>query len=201
MEDMDIKNFNRQMYIIRKNVYYSVMNQSMNIKDMFIDDFDNYMNRDMNRDMNRYMNRDMIRDMNRHMNIHMNGNVGKPMYSENENKNNTYNKEDQKKFFEREEKNKSFIVDSDHIINIKFEYSSRVIVISIDKFRPLKDLFKVFANKVGIPEFLLGKEVIFILDSKAIDVNDEKRAINDYIQRDYSTIIVIEKQQNIGVNK
>ena len=200
MEDMDIKNFNRQMYIIRKNVYYSVMNQSMNIKDMFIDDFDNYMNRDMNRDMNRYMNRDMIRDMNRHMNIHMNGNVGKPMYSENENKNNTYNKEDQKKFFEREEKNKSFIVDSDHIINIKFEYSSRVIVISIDKFRPLKDLFKVFANKVGIPEFLLGKEVIFILDSKAIDVNDEKRAINDYIQRDYSTIIVIEKQQNIGAN-
>ena len=195
MEDMDIKNFNRQMYIIRKNVYYSVMNQSMNIKDMFIDDFDNYMNRDMNRDMNRYMNRDMIRDMNRYMNS-----VGKPMYSENENKNNTYNKEDQKKFFEREEKNKSFIVDSDHIINIKFEYSSRVIVISIDKFRPLKDLFKVFANKVGIPEFLLGKEVIFILDSKAIDVNDEKRAINDYIQRDYSTIIVIEKQQNIGAN-
>ena len=195
MEDMDIKNFNRQMYIIRKNVYYSVMNQSMNIKDMFIDDFDNYMNRDMNRDMNRYMNRDMIRDMNRYMNS-----VGKPMYSENENKNNTYNKEDHKKIFEREEKNKSFIVDSDHIINIKFEYSSRVIVISIDKFRPLKDLFKVFANKVGIPEFLLGKEVIFILDSKAIDVNDEKRAINDYIQRDYSTIIVIEKQQNIGAN-
>ena len=183
MEDMDIKNFNRQMYIMRKNVYYSVMNQSMNIKDMFIDDFDNYMNRDMNRDMNIYMN-----------------SVGKPMYSENENKNNTYNKEDHKKIFEREEKNKSFIVDSDHIINIKFEYSSRVIVISIDKFRPLKDLFKVFANKVGIPEFLLGKEVIFILDSKAIDVNDEKRAINDYIQRDYSTIIVIEKQQNIGAN-
>ena len=120
------------------------------------------------------------------------------MYTENKNNNNTYNSE---VFFERGEQYRRYIINPGNIINIKFKASSGpVVMISIDKVRPLKDLFKEYANIIGIPEFLLGKEVIFIFNSRAIDVHDENIQICNFFGLDLATIAVFELKQIIGAN-
>ena len=99
------------------------------------------------------------------------------------------------------EKNMHFKVDDCDIRNIKFSDSSGLnVMISINKNRPLKDLFKEYAKRVGFPEFLLGKEIVFIFNGLRIDVNDEKNTINSLFPKDLITIIVIFIQQVRGAN-
>ena len=99
------------------------------------------------------------------------------------------------------EKNMHFKVDDCDIRNIKFsDNSGHNVMISINKNRPLKDLFKEYAKRVGFPEFLLGKEIVFIFNGLRIDVNDEKNTINSLFPKDLITIIVIFIQQVRGAN-
>ena len=94
-----------------------------------------------------------------------------------------------------------FKVDDCDIRNIKFsDNSGHNVMISINKNRPLKDLFKEYAKRVGFPEFLLGKEIVFIFNGLRIDVNDEKNTINSLFPKDLITIIVIFIQQVRGAN-
>ena len=98
------------------------------------------------------------------------------------------------------EKNMHFKVDDCDIRNIKFsDNSGHNVMISINKNRPLKDLFKEYAKRVGFPEFLLGKEIVFIFNALTIDVNDDKSTINSFFPKDLITIIVISKGV-IGAN-
>ena len=99
------------------------------------------------------------------------------------------------------ENNMHFKVDDCDIRNIKFsDNSGHNVMISINKNRPLKDLFKEYAKRVGFPEFLLGKEIVFIFNGLIIDVNDEKNTINSLFPKDLITIIVIFIQQVRGAN-
>ena len=94
-----------------------------------------------------------------------------------------------------------FKVDDCDIRNIKFrDNSGHNVMISINKNRPLKDLFKEYAKRVGFPEFLLGKEIVFIFNGLRIDVNDDKSTINSLFPKDLITIIVIFIQQVRGAN-
>ena len=99
------------------------------------------------------------------------------------------------------EKNMHFKVDDCDIRNIKFsDNSGHNVMISINKNRPLKDLFKEYAKRVGFPEFLLGKEIVFIFNGLIIDVNDEKNTINSLFPKDLITNTVICQKDIIGAN-
>jgi hypothetical protein len=73
-------------------------------------------------------------------------------------------------------------------------------MISINKYRPLKDLFKEYARRVGFPEFYLGVNIVFIFKTLTIDVNDEEHTIYSFFQKDLITITVIEQKEIIGAN-
>ena len=121
----------------------------------------------------------------------------------NNNNNNITNTVDQapKGILERGEKYLKFKVDNCDIRNIKFSASSGLnVMISINKNRPLKDLFKEYAKRVGFPEFHLGKEIVFLFNALTIDVNDDKSTINSLFPKDLITITVIDQNEIIGAN-
>ena len=121
----------------------------------------------------------------------------------NNNNNNITNTVDQapKGILERGEKYLKFKVDNCDIRNIKFSASSGLnVMISINKNRPLKDLFKEYAKRVGFPEFHLGKEIVFLFNALTIDVNDDKSTINSLFPKDLITITVIDQKEIIGAN-
>ena len=100
----------------------------------------------------------------------------------------------------KREKDMKFTVDFGNVINIKFSYISGFnAIISINRDRPLKFLFKVFAQKVGISEKLLGKGVIFLFNGLAIDVNNES-PIHSLFPNNLNTIIVIFQKDVNGAN-
>ena len=91
--------------------------------------------------------------------------------------------------------------DCDDIRNIKFSASSGLkVMISINKNRPLKDLFKEYAKRVGFPEFHLGENIVFLFNALTIDVHDEKNTINSLFPTDSITITVIDQKEIIGAN-
>ena len=121
----------------------------------------------------------------------------------NNNNNNITNTVDRapKGILGRGEKYMQFKVDDCDIRNIKFSASSGLhVMISINKNRPLKDLFKEYAKRVGFPEFHLGKEIVFLFNALTIDVNDDKSTINSLFPKDLITITVIDQKEIIGAN-
>ena len=121
----------------------------------------------------------------------------------NNNNNNITNTVDRapKGILGRGEKYMQFKVDDCDIRNIKFSASSGLnVMISINKNRPLKDLFKEYAKRVGFPEFHLGKEIVFLFNALTIDVNDDKSTINSLFPKDLITITVIDQNEIIGAN-
>jgi len=118
----------------------------------------------------------------------------------NNNNNNNTNNGDQapKGILERGEKYMQFKVDDCDIRNIKFSASSGLnVMISINKNRPLKDLFKEYAKRVGFPEFHLGENIVFLFNALTIDVHDEN-PINSLFPKDLITITVIDQKEIIG---
>ena len=133
-------------------------------------------------------------------NNNMNNNNFQPNYMNNNNNNNT-NTVDQgpKGILERGEKYLKFKVDDCDIRNINFKASSGLnVMISINKNKPLKDLFIEYAKRVGFPEFHLGKEIVFLFNALTIDVNDDKNTINSLFPKDSITITVIDQNEIIG---
>ena len=139
------------------------------------------------------------------------GNIGSQMMNSyhsninnfNNNNNNITNTVDRapKGILGRGEKYMQFKVDDCDIRNIKFSASSGLhVMISINKNRPLKDLFKEYAKRVGFPEFHLGKEIVFLFNALTIDVNDDKSTINSLFPKDLITITVIDQNEIIGAN-
>ena len=113
---------------------------------------------------------------------------------------NTYD-EPHIKIFEIGEKYIHLKVDDYNVTNIKFSSSSGYkVMISINKYRPLKDLFKEYARRVGFPEFYLGVNIVFIFNTLTIDVNDDTHTIGEFFPKDLITITVIEQKETIGAN-
>ena len=120
----------------------------------------------------------------------------------NKNKNNKYEiiaDQAPKGILESGKKYLQFKVDDCDIRNIKFRASSGLnVMISINKNKPLKDLFIEYAKRVGFPEFHLGKEIVFLFNALTIDVNDDKNTINSLFPKDSITITVIDQNEIIG---
>ena len=134
-------------------------------------------------------------------NFFQQNNMNNNNFNNNNNNNNT-NTGDQapKGILERGEKYLNFKVDDCDIRNIKFSASSGLnVMISINKNKPLKELFKEYAKRVGFPEFHLGKEIIFLFNALTIDVNDNN-TINSLFPKDLITITVIDQKEIIGAN-
>ena len=86
--------------------------------------------------------------------------------------------------------------DKNNMINIIFKVSIGLEVsILAPKFISLKELIKIFAKKVGIPEDALGKEINFVYDAGLININDQTSIDN---LKNYSFITVIEQISVIG---
>ena len=72
-------------------------------------------------------------------------------------------------------------------------------MISISINKTIKDLFKIFAQKIGIGESLLGKEIYFIFNAKTLDVNDN-RLISEVFLKDLCVVTVLDRKNVIGAN-
>ena len=122
-------------------------------------------------------------------------------YDSNDNDTNIYYNQAPVGILPRGEKYMKFKVDDYNIRNIKFSASSGFkVMISINKNRPLKDLFKEYTKRVGFPEFYLGKEIIFLFDGLTIDVNNEENTIKSFFPKDLITITVFDQNEIIGGN-
>ena len=215
-DNMNINYFNNNNYINNNynNIHYTKKN-NINIHDNNSNDINinNYnSNNFYNYNSNNISNSDNINISNSNNinisnsnNIHNNTNFnfGKNgMYREDSNDNHT-NTENQAPvgLLPRGEKYMQFKVDDYNIRNIKFSASSGFkAMISINKNRPLKDLFKEYAKRVLFPEFHLGKEIIFLFNGLEIDVNNEENKIKSFFPKDLITITVVDQSEIIGGN-
>ena len=120
--------------------------------------------------------------------------------NENNNHTNTYDRPPIR-IIKRGEKNIHIKIDDSNVISIKFISSSGdKVMISINKDRPLKDLFKEYARRLKFPEFYLGENIVFIFNGRKIDVNDEMHTIGEFFPKDLITIIAIDQKAVIGAN-
>ena len=59
--------------------------------------------------------------------------------------------------------------------SIVFDCSSGLkVVIAAPKYITLKELFRLYAKKIGIKENHLGNQIVFIYSSKTLDINDNQ---------------------------
>ena len=69
--------------------------------------------------------------------------------------------------------------------------------ILVPNFLSIKELIKIFARKVGIPEDALGKEINFIYCACLININDQK-SIEYFGLKHNSLITIIDNISVIG---
>jgi len=211
---MNMNNYNQQqMNMMMTHFMMNMMNNNMmgmgnnNMMGMFNNNMmgmNNNMN-DMFMMFQKWYQENFANNNNNKKNIVYTSNgMGMDSKNVNKNKNNKYeNTPDQapKGILESEKKYLQFKVDDCDIRNIKFRASSGLnVMISINKNKPLKELFKEYAKTVGFPEFHLGKEIVFLFNALTIDVNDEKNTINSLFPKDLITITVIDQREIIGAN-
>ena len=84
-------------------------------------------------------------------------------------------------------------------INVKFDTSTGVkkIVRADSKKTTLKQLLKMYMNKIGLPESLIGEQVVFLFCGERVDVNSDKPLCEHNI-RNMSAITVFDQGNVIG---
>jgi len=84
-------------------------------------------------------------------------------------------------------------------IRIKFNASTgNETTIVINKERSLKDLFKKYAEKIGLSEEVFGKEVIFLFNGGKLDTEEEQSIISFFRSTNNITITVFDQNNIIG---
>ena len=82
-------------------------------------------------------------------------------------------------------------------INIKLDASSGLKVeLTVPKEMSIKDFFRLYCRKIGVPENLLGRDLIFLYNAEVLDINSE--IIVSKIFRNGCYITVIDKDNNLG---
>ena len=85
------------------------------------------------------------------------------------------------------------------IINIKFESNTGpTTIINIDKNATLKEALKMFCQKMGISEELIGNKINFVYHSKRLDYSDGNRTLKDEGIRNASTICAYDISNLVG---
>ena len=83
-------------------------------------------------------------------------------------------------------------------INVKFDASTGVKkIIRADKKTTLKELLKMYMKKIGLPDTLIGKQVVFLYCGEKIDVESDK-TLEEYHIRNMSSITVFDQGNVIG---
>ena len=167
------QNSNQNYFNINQNMFQPNFQNNMNFPNMNMLNMMMLQQQMMNNNMNNNMNQ---QNMNCNNNCNYNNN--------NENKN----------IFPR----KDIIVISNEFPNEKilrmvcFNCTSGLkVFIQIPLNKTLKDLFILFAKKVGISEALLGKEIRFVFNALTLNVNDT-RLISEVLDNDGCKIIVVD---------
>ena len=177
------------------------MNMNMNQNNMFQQNFNNGMNfPNMNMMM---LQQQMFQQM--MMNNMMNNNNNVNQNNNNtvvSNNNNNNNKDQPKENLPRGEKVMSFVDDSDggSKININLHASSGLkVMMSVSENITFQKLFRLYAEKIGIGQNLLGKDIIFLFNAETIKVDDTSLIKNKI--SNLATITVVDQNNVIGAKK
>ena len=168
-------------------------------------------NMNINNMNNMNMNNMNMNNMNiNNMNMNNMNNMNMNMNNNNSfnNRNNTNKDEPPKELIQRGDKFFQFtgefpFENQTALVNIYLHASSGLKVMLAVPFNiTLKELFKLYAKKIGIGESLLGKEIIFLFNALTINVNEEK-TLFEYFTHGFNqiTITVIDQNNVIGANK
>ena len=139
----------------------------------------NNMNNNMLNNNNMNMNNNNMNMMSNNINDNMlnNNMITTNIYQQNINNNDNNRRKPPKEIINRNIKdfkveNEFPNEDKNNLINIIFKVSSGLEVsILVPNFISIKELIKIFARKVGIPEDALGKEINFIYSASLININ------------------------------
>ena len=82
--------------------------------------------------------------------------------------------------------------------NINLNASSGLkVLIRINRYKTIADLFKVYIQRLGIGQNVLGKDIIFLFNAETLTPQDT-RIINEVFPKDFSTITVLDQKNIIG---
>ena len=85
-------------------------------------------------------------------------------------------------------------------INVKFDASTGVKkIIRADIKTTLKELLKMYMSKIGLPDTLIGKQVVFLYCGEKIDVESTK-TLEEFHIRNMSSITVFDQGNVIGAH-
>ena len=136
-------------------------------------------------------------------NMNMNNNINNNNMNNNNNNINNNNPNNDivpQGIIERGDKTLSFKIDSPDgdYRNINLIASTGLkVLITISKNKKIKELFKVYAEKLGIPLNNLGNGIVFLYNAITIPINDSRK-INDVFPNDNCCITVIDQNGVIG---
>ena len=64
----------------------------------------------------------------------------------------------------------------------------------------MKDIFRAFIKRVGLPEYTLGKYINFLFNGLYLNYNEEKTVYEMGIKFDFSSIVVLDTKNLIAGN-
>ena len=84
-------------------------------------------------------------------------------------------------------------------INIVFATSNNTkIILYVPVNAQMKEVFKAFVMKVGLPEYTLGRDINFLYNGLFVKFNEKKTVYEMGIKFDYSTIVVLDTKNLIA---
>ena len=145
------------------------------------------------------MNNNMINNNMNNNNININNNNVNINNYDNNNVNNN-NSVVPQGIIERGDKILSFKIESPDgdYRNINLNASSGLkVLITISKNKTMRELFQVYAQKLGIPQNNLGNGILFLYNAITLGIDDQRK-IKDVFQNDNCAITVIDHNGVIG---
>jgi hypothetical protein len=161
------------------------------------------MNNMNNMNFNNLNNNNMIMNNNiNNNNMNMNNNINNNNINNDNNINNNIvdNNINQQGNIERGDKTLSFKIDSPDgdYRNINLTASTGLkVLITISKNKTIKELFQIYAQKLGIPKNILGNGIVFLYNAITLPIHDNRK-INEVFPNDNCTITVIDQNGVIG---
>ena len=95
----------------------------------------------------------------------------------------------------------SVLPPSGDTINVKFDASTGVkkIIRADKKKTTLKQLLKMYMDKIGLPDTMIGKQIVFLYCGEKVEV-ESKKTLEEYHIRNMSSITVFDQGNVIGAH-
>ena len=192
-QNMNNMNFNQNMFqqcmnqINMNNQFGNQPNFNFN-PNMNIGNFNNAFLQNMFQMFFQWMmSQGMINNMNNNFNFNINNNNG------NNNMNNRFNNLNQ-----NNNNNINTSSRDPNFINFIFASGTGLSInLRVQSDKTIEDLLKIYANKAGFSESLLGTDINFLFDAEVMKIHDQTR-LDKKFKRDYHTITVIDIKNVLG---